>query len=81
MNKALHGIWNQCPYLSQEEMEKFWRQAKAIASKQGICGSNYWLVVANITKGMAQKLDEKRRKQDEEEWLREKYPPSEFRRG
>lgn len=76
MNKTLRGIWNNCPYLSQEEMEKFWRQARAIAAQRGVKSVHYWTVVAKITKGMAQKVDEERRKQDEASWLAERQAKS-----
>lgn len=65
------GIWNKCPYLTRDEIEACWNRAKAVASQRKKTGPGYWGVVAKIARGMAIKVDEERRTQDEEKWIQE----------
>jgi RNA processing factor Prp31 len=56
------------PYLSQAEIEKCRKQARAIAAKQGISGRSYFIAVARITKKLAEEWNDKRQEQDEATW-------------
>ncbi len=68
-SKLLNGLSKECPYVSREEIERFWQQAKGLAKS----GPAYWQIVSRITKARAEKLDEKRRREDDIRWLEDRH--------
>lgn len=79
MNKSVQAICIHCPYLTQEEAQNCWEQAKVITSKRNkkVRGNVYWSIVFRMARSMAEKIDELRRDADETEWVNKQRERSE----